>query len=154
LTRPNSLDMRFAGEAGLQRIISTCLTQADAAVARYPTSSYAYYVRALANGAAGNFEKMNADLVSSQETGATEKWIAAQRVALSETHYDQLSSEALDVESRDIEMMFSSTGGLVGLSEVYLAQPDFRERLTTMLEEAPASVQQDFVKTLQWTMAQ
>lgn len=126
-------------------VARNCLEAADAITRRNPSSSYAWYVGALAAERLGDLAGMNARLQQSQQTGASEQWIAELRVPLAETHADHLTPEVRAAIDQDIRMLVDSTRGIASIAARYVAEEGFRERVTAIVETMPESDQRRFV---------
>lgn len=124
---------------------SHCAAEAQAITARAPSYSYAWYFRALAASLDEDFEAMNAHLLQSRAMGLNEQWVAELRVALAEDHYDRLDDANLRGNEADLFMLVNSRRGVRSIARRYLQRPDFRERITALVETLPQDRQAEFV---------
>lgn len=122
-----------------------CRKAADAAVRVNPSSSYAWYVGALASGLTGDIAGMNMRLLRSQQTGPSEQWIAELRVPLAEDHLGQLAPEVRANHDRDLRMLVASSRGISSIAGRYVDEAGFRERITAIVEAMPEEDQRRFV---------
>ena len=88
---------------------------------------------------------MNARYVQSAKTGRTEQWVASLRVGLSEAHRQQLDAAALATSDRDLALLATSRSGVALIAYRYVNEPDFRERITAIVEALPGEDQENFL---------
>ena len=141
----SSLYGRLQPSDAKNQVGNHCLAAADAAATRNPSSSYAWYVGAMAAARSGDVAGMNDRLAMSQETGPYEQWIAELRVPLAEDHFDELTPDVRAHHDRDLEMMVASRRGIATIAGRYVSQPTFRERITAIVETMPEADQRRFV---------
>lgn len=116
------------------------------------TSKYnAYAWFALANFAhiSGQAKLVNQALEQSYGTGPNEQWIAEQRVPLAEERVATLSDAALQGHLRDLAVLTQSKRGIRAIAHRYLRDPDFRGRITNIVENLPTEDQRRFLRVLQ-----
>lgn len=135
-------------EADRTVIPTGCAATAHAISTVNPTQSYAYYIEAAAAARLADWPAFNDRLLLSYLTGPSEQWIATWRVNLAETFYDNLDQTLQVQHADDLRVMASSRAGLGPLVAWYRADPDFRERMTTILETMPALYQRRFISYL------
>ena len=141
----SSLYARLQPGSRKAEVSSHCLAAADAIVRQNPSSSYAWYVGALASGLTGDPAGMNARLLKSQQTGPTEQWIAELRVPLAEDHLAELAPDVRAHHDRDLRMLVASSRGIASIAGRYVNQADFRERIAAIVEAMPEADQRRFV---------
>jgi hypothetical protein len=130
-------------------VVSKCANRASEIVATTPTDSFAWLVRAAASVRLLARDDFNAALRQSQLTGPNEQWIARFRVNLAETYFPQLSAETVKSEAADLKLLASSERGVKLIAERYIANPDFRARITAIVETMPQDRQIVFLRNVQ-----
>jgi hypothetical protein len=110
-----------------------------------PSHSYGYYIEALARFALGEADMAVAALERSQAVGPNEQWLAERRVGVAETHYAALEAYAGTGHLADLALLAQSRRGIRSIAARYVANPDFRERVTAVVETLPDEIQQRFV---------
>jgi len=141
----NSLAARYLAEAERAAIAPTCLAIADDTVAAMPSFSYAWLVGARASADLGDLDGMNRRLLASRQTGPTEQWIAEARVALAEEHFEALEPSVLAGHEADLGLLAMSARGTATIALRYLSDPEFRERITAIVETVPDAQQRWFL---------
>ena len=136
LTRPTS--ERFG-------IVRACMDLAVANTRLTPTSSYAWLVRAIAAAGLKDLADFNAAMRMSQLSGAYEGWISQMRVDQVERHFALADDTVVQGHKADLAMLVSSVAGITSIARRYLMQPDFRERILSVVETLPQPDQQRFV---------
>lgn len=126
-------------------ILSGCAELARDVAAANPTQSYAYFTAAAVAARNGDWPVASEQLQLSYLTAPAEQWLAEWRVNLVEDHRDNLDPAILSLHERDLRVMAASWAGLDLLSRRYKADPDFRERITTIVETMPAFDQRRFI---------
>ena len=129
-------------------VLKVCRDAAGEVTGAAPSSSYAWYVGALAASRAGDMTELSRGLSQSEATGPNEQWIAVLRADLAEEHRAVLDSRALAAEDRDLALLVQSQGGIAAIAARYIIQPDFRERITTIIETLSPSDQQRFLSSV------
>ena len=145
LSAANALAMRYLDEGTKSAIAPTCLALARAVTTNATAASFAWYVEALALSRMSNFAEMNDALRRSQLTGANEQWIAELRVALAETHLDQLQPAVLQAHESDLSMLVLSARGISSIARRYTTDTGFRHRIVAIVETLSPQSQQDFL---------
>ncbi|KKB09808.1 hypothetical protein [Devosia chinhatensis] len=148
VNRLGSLEMLYRPEAERQAMAEACLEMASSITAEMPNYSYGWYVGAAAAAALKDWTEMNDRLWRSQVSGPTEQWIAMERVALSERYVDKLDARALAAEDADLRMIVVSSRGIRALARSYVSRPQFRERVTGIVESMPSRDQRRFLFVL------
>jgi hypothetical protein len=126
-------------------VLENCLRQADDITAAAPSLSYGWYVGALAAAQLGDVAGFNARLLRSQITGPAEQWIAEQRAALVEDHFADAGPEVRTRHTADLRLLVASGRGIASISGRYVREPEFRERITAIVETMPEADQARFV---------
>lgn len=128
---------------------SNCMAIADRIVEQEPTSALAWYVGAVAAAALSDLPGMAKRLGEAQRTGPTEQWLAQMRVELAEENYAALPADVLAGHKRDLTLLVQSQDGVGSIARRYVQQPDFRLRITTLVEELPPAFQERFLVYVQ-----
>lgn len=140
-----SLAMAYRPQEEREQVPAKCQTMADRLADRSPNYSYAWYVGALASEKLGDWTGLNDRLAMSWRTGATEQWIGELRVALAENNYAQLGELMIRANDADLRMLVLSSRGVRTIAQRYVANPEFRERITVIVESMPPQNQARFV---------
>lgn len=122
-----------------------CLTLARQAVADMPTYALGWYASALLAYQLERNEEADAALVMSQQVGRHEQWVAEARVQLAEDHLSSLSQQALDGHAEDLQLLARSARGVRSIAYRYVTQPNFRERITLIVEQLSPEDQIRFI---------
>lgn len=122
-----------------------CRTEADSIALEAPSYAYAHYVGAVAAAGLGDMAGLNARLLSAQITGANEQWVAELRVGLAEQHLSQLTPDVATRHAADLRLLAGSARGVASISYRYVTQPDFRDRITAIVETLSEAEQERFV---------
>jgi hypothetical protein len=131
--------------AAHMQFAQNCLAIADKVLEQSPTMSFAWEVRAAANGVLGDFSSMNNDLVASWRTGPNEQWVAEHRSNTAETYLSKLDAEARRAHEQDLAILVLSNSGIASIAQRYMRQPDFRERITEIVSKMSDQDQRRFV---------
>ena len=148
----------LAGMTGVRRLANTaddnlrfasrCRSIADAAIERVPLSSFAWCVRAQTSALLGDFAAMNIELRKSLELGKYEGWIAQNRNLIAEENFASLDAETRTGNDADLAIMATSATGVAAISQLYRADPEFRERMSKIASGLPSDAQDRFVYEL------
>ncbi|WP_196259700.1 hypothetical protein [Pelagibacterium limicola] len=125
-----------------------CLDMAGETARLMPTYSYAHYVSAMALLALYRAEAAEEALLLSHQGARNEQWIAELRVALAEDNAELLGDYIGSVHRLDLAMLVQSRRGIRSIAHRYVASPDFRSRVTDVVETLPPDVQARFVQTV------
>jgi hypothetical protein len=131
--------------ASQAQFAKNCRLIADKVLGRSPTMSFAWAVRAAADGVLGDFSSMNRDLVASWRTGPNEQWVAEHRSNTAETYFSNLDAEASRAHEQDLAILVLSNSGIASIAQRYMNQPDFRERITEIVSKMSDTDQRRFV---------
>lgn len=125
-----------------------CLENADNAVAQMPSYALGWFAKSLFSYQLGQPKAGEAALVQAQQVGRHEQWLAEGRVQLAEDHFTTLSPAALSGHRSDLELLAQSARGVTSVARRYATQPDFRERITLVVEQLPVEDQVRFLNTV------
>lgn len=129
-----------------------CRLRSAYVVENTPTDSFAWAVNALSSALLGKTELLNTALVASQRVGPNEQWIARRRVEIAEMFLASLDTTALTAHDRDLTLLAGSYRGVRYLARRYVTNPDFRSRITTVVEKLPAEQQRMFLANIRRAM--
>ncbi len=144
----NSLAMRYQSQQFRDELAPHCRKVADAVVASSPSHSFAWLVGAMAAAQQHDWPAFNAQLLRSQLTGRSEQWIAQPRVQLAENNYEHTDDAAKAGNERDLSMLVGSAEGIRTIGKRYFNEPEFRERITAIVEKMPQEVQERFLRVI------
>lgn len=147
-----SLRSRFSRrlpEEPRQRLQTNCLELADQVSAEAPSSTFAWYVGALAAAQLGDMSGFNSRHYRSQVAGPWEQWAAERRVDLAEDYFSDLDPQVLERHLGDLTLLAQSNRGVRSIASRYVSDPDFRERITLIVETLPQDIQQRFLSNVQ-----
>lgn len=145
-------DIDMVDEAA-RGIVSTCADRAGEIVAASPSNAFAWLTRAAASARLLRMEDFDLALRNSQLTGPNEQWIARYRVNLAETYFAQLSPAARKAEEADLRLLASSERGVKLIAQRYITDPDFRARISAVVETMPGERQAAFLRSVKKAMA-
>lgn len=131
-------------------VSGVCANLAQVTLRDDPSNSLAWLLMSIVRADEGDLQGFAADLQRSQQTGPAEQWLAGMRVELAETHRDDIGDEALAFMDGDLALMAESSAGVAAIAQRYVNQPDFRERITRVVETLSPEVQ---VRFLNWVTA-
>ncbi len=139
-------------DEAVRSVVSKCADRASDIVKTTPTDSFAWLVRAAASARLLANDDFNVALQQSQLTGPNEQWIARFRVNLAETYLTQLSARSVTSEEADLRLLASSEKGVRLIAQRYISNPDFRARITAIVERMPQERQIVFLKSVKKSM--
>jgi hypothetical protein len=139
------LSFYLAPTARMSAVANSCIETARTSISQMPSHSYGYYIEALARFALGEADMAVAALERSQAVGPNEQWLAERRVGVAETHYAALEAYAGTGHLADLALLAQSRRGIRSIAARYVANPEFRERVTAVVETLPDDIQQRFV---------
>lgn len=131
--------------AEIGKFATQCRSKAETMVETMPTNSFGWLVVAIASKTLGDTVAMNAALVRSQKTGPREQWITELRVRLAEDNYARLDDPARQANTLDLALLAESYRGVRTIASRYINDPDFRERITTVVSVLPNDIQKRFL---------
>ncbi|MDQ0318502.1 hypothetical protein QO002_000640 [Pararhizobium capsulatum DSM 1112] len=132
--------------------VEKCRIRASGIVKTTPTDSFAWLVRAAASIRLGKVEEFNQSVTNSQMSGPNEQWIARHRVELVENFLPQADAPTLASHTIDLGSLASSGRGVRYLAGRYISNPDFRERITAIVETLPPKEQRAFLANIKRVM--
>lgn len=122
-----------------------CGETADAIAGSNPADSYAWYLGAYIHGLEGDTAGLNERLRKSQETAPGKQWLGVLRVALAENNYADLTEAVRTNNDKDLLMLVRSRRGIEAIARRYITQPQFRERITAIVETLEPAYQATFL---------
>lgn len=125
-----------------------CGEAADAIGHRNPADSYAWYLGAYIHGLEGDIAGLNERLQKSQETAPGKQWLGALRVALAENNYASLTDQVRANNDKDLTMLVRSRRGIQSIANRYITVPQFRERITMIVETLEPAYQAEFLRNV------
>jgi len=137
-----------------QSLLQSCRSLAASVTSELPSSSYAWLIGAVDAIEGNDVAEFNRQLEISQSVGPDEQWVAEQRVELAEMHYDKLNDATRGGEVKDLALLAQSYRGVQTIAQRYVSHPDFRERITTVVETLPPADQQRFVSNVRRAAAE
>lgn len=140
-----SISHMLRSEEDQQSFARTCKAQADAIVQQSPLDGFAWVVSAQAASILKDNEAMNRGLVNSWTTTRNEQWISTFRLKLADTNYDLLNEQAREANVRDMQLHVMSEKGIRIIADRYVRQPEFRERITSIVSSMPNDRQRRFL---------
>ncbi|KQV44417.1 MULTISPECIES: hypothetical protein [unclassified Rhizobium] len=135
-----------------RNVVDKCRLRAAEVVERTPSDSFAWLVRAASSIRLVKVEEFNAALRNSQKTGPNEQWIARERIELAENFYGRTDDATKTTHETDLALMASSYRGVKVIARRYVSDPNFRARITTVVEKLPAERQRLFVGNVKKAM--
>ena len=126
-------------------LINNCGDFAVSSAAIMPSNSYAWYIASLAAAQNADMSKFEESWLLSAQTGQNEQWIAGLRVALLEDNLSLASAALFEAERRDLAVLTLSKMGIGSIARRYVSQPDFRERVVSVVETLPDADQARFL---------
>ena len=130
---------------GRTAVFQHCRDEADGIAREVPAYAYAHYVGALAAAGLGDKDGFNHRIRAAQITGANEQWVAELRVGLVEDHLADVTADVAAHHEADLRLLAGSSRGVASISSRYVRQPDFRDRITTIVETMSEAEQERFV---------
>ena len=122
----------------------------DGIAREVPAYAYAHYVGALAAAGLGDKDGFNHRIRAAQITGANEQWVAELRVGLVEDHLADVTADVAAHHEADLRLLAGSSRGVASISSRYVRQPDFRDRITTIVETMSEAEQERFVALVRY----
>ena len=126
------------------------MDNADRVIDAAPASSFAWFAKAHAALALGDWPVMNAALAKSQATGANEGWIARYRVELVEDNRARIDPAYMPRHLNDLAVLTDNlTPYRDFLARLYLVRPGSRADLTDAIERLPPEMQRTFLSAVE-----
>ena len=126
-------------------MLEHCRAEADRIAAEVPSYAFAHLIGALAAAKLGDADGFNRRMLQAQITAPNELWVAELRVPVVEDQIANISPEVLARQEADLRLMVASNRGVASISERYIHEPDFRERITAIVETMPEAEQRKFI---------
>jgi len=130
------------------QMLSQCRQIAEDITARAPSYSFAWLIDAMSAVELHDIGGFNDALDKSYLMGANEEWIAALRVDVGERQFDNLEPAARTHHERDLQLLAQSSRGIARLADRYALYPDFRERITPVIESLSPLGQRMFLNAV------
>jgi len=143
------LDARMLPPDQAELLRAACVDQVGALAKASPVNSFLWFASAKLASQAGDVADLNTSLQLSQASGPNEYWLAVQRVALAEQAFSDLVADTVDAQNQDLTLLATTTPGLRVLAARYVVAPDFRARVTAVLERLPPMNQKSFLENVQ-----
>ena len=141
-----AIEMQYLQPVEREQLVISCGQMADAILAKSPTDSFAWLVRAAAHAAQDDNPGFNVALRNSQLSGPNEGWLANMRVQVAEANLTALTEETLIGHEHDMQVaatVYSPT-----LARRYVSDEDFRIRMTKVLETMQPQDQRRFLAAI------
>lgn len=138
--------------APARNVVEKCFDRATQVVSRTPSDSFAWFVKAVASSRLIRTEAFNEALQNSQKTAPNEQWIARERFAITEFYLPRASAETMATHETDLALLVKSYRGVKLIARRYVSTPDFRARITAIVEKLPPSEQRRFVSNIKAAM--
>lgn len=135
-------------EAVLKEISAFCRLQAEAGLGSAPSSALAHYTLALAAWISGDTDVANRELLSSQENGRFESWLAKRRFKLALRLGDSLAGDGQTALDADITALLQSRKGRVFLARYYAVRPSLKDRMINLADGLGEDVQAALLKEI------
>lgn len=145
----SGLGFRLSPNQTIGAVAANCAQAARKATEAMPSLSYGHYIEAMALFVLGRSDEAGAALTRSQLVGANEQWIAERRVSLAESHYEVLEADVQAAHLTDLALLAQSQHGIRSIAARYVSDPDFRGRVTGVVETLPEDIQARFVSVVQ-----
>ncbi len=138
--------------APARAVVEKCFDRAGQVVARTPSDSFAWFVKAVAASRLIQNDAFNEALQYSQKTAPNEQWIARERFALTEFFLPRVSAETIKSHENDLALLVSSYRGVKLIARRYVVNPEFRARITAVVENLSPEDQRRFVLNIKQAM--
>lgn len=126
----------------------TCLNHSLNYASHTTVDSLSWVVAARASYILGDQEALNRYLDYARRSGPNEQWVAALRVALAEDAMPLLDADNAEDHKSDLALMVMSRSGIAAIARRYWADQDFRERITSVVEQMSNDDQRRFVSSV------
>lgn len=122
-----------------------CLDLAREGTRKAPLDSFAWTLQARIHAENGDFAAFNNAYEQAFLRGPHEYWLAAIRVSIAELFLANLDKNARKRHEADILTMGQTLAGQTWLAQNYRTRPEFRDRITPIIEQLPARSQRSFL---------
>ena len=143
-------DFEAAPEERRARVLAHCQAQVAHAARRAPTDGYVPLMQAVLDRQNGAVIEMLANVDRSRALAPQELWLASLRNAMIEPFESFLTAEEFLGQNADFAVMAQSRSGVRVLASRYLAQPAFRERITSIVETLSPDEQRRFLRDIRF----
>lgn len=137
----------LAGKSRAQ-LLKNCGALVQDITATSELNSYAWFAQAYLTAQQNNVTGAVQALHSSYQTGQTEQWIAELRVPLAEVILADLPPQTYAGHMSDLALLVQSQRGIGSIARRYVANPEFRARITSVVEALPEPDQIRFLRVL------
>lgn len=125
-----------------------CLNHALRYASHTTIDSLTWVVAARASYILGDHAALNRYLDYAWRSGRNEQWVAALRVALAEDAMALLDAFTAENHKADLALMVMSRAGISAIAGRYWSDEDFRERITSVVEQMSNEDQMRFVTSV------
>ncbi len=142
------LEARFLPPEQKARLVEACVDRLDGMLEASPVNAFLWFARAQLAYDMADWNKLNHSLVQAQVSGPYEFWLASRRFGLARKADAHLEPVTLEHFDKDIVMLAQSTQGSRVLAQEYVAAPQFRPRVTALIEQLSEPVQGEFLENV------
>lgn len=146
-----SVDFVLLDDARKDLLNKSCTDTARAIIDVSPTSTYGWYVVALAASLKSDWAAMSQALVNAHDGAPNQEGFAYFRATLGFKQRAELTPEATAALTKDIVVSLSARRGIAWAARMYVFTPEARTFLTDAVEQAPADVQGRFLRAVKTT---
>jgi hypothetical protein len=126
-------------------LLQSCRSMADEIWAAAPSVGLVPTLSAEFSADLHDKGRFNADLARSFLAAPNEQWLAEVRVQVVEANFDLASAATIDLERKDLSVLVRSRRGIASIARRYIEHPEFRERVTAVVENLSEADQARFV---------
>ena len=148
LRSEQSIELALQPELDYASLRSKCANIAQSIAQNSPAFSLAWAVAAQAAAQTSDWDGMNEYLKASQLSGPNEQTIGRVRFEVADSHFDNLNADGRSLYDLDLEMLVMSRKGIPYIARQYVLDPQFRSRITKVLETMSPDDQRRYVSTL------
>lgn len=148
-----SLYARVQPERDWRQLLANCQRAAAEMTETTPAYSYGWLVRAMADAELGDAASFNRSIEMSQATAPNISWLALNRALLVEAHYEMLSAELQSAHDADLRRSVASHASLPAIARLYASDPDFRPRISGLVEAMSEADQARFLDAVKYVVA-
>lgn len=125
-----------------------CLNHALKYASHTTIDSLTWVVAARSSYILGDYEALNRYLDYAWRSARNEQWVAALRVGLAEDAKSRLDANNTENHKSDLALMVMSSSGIAAIAGRYWSDEDFRERITSVVEQMSNEDQRRFVSSV------
>ena len=129
-------------------VLISCQSLAKDITSFMPTHAFAYYIGAFASAELKQYSEFNFQIAASQKTAPNGQWLAQFRVELVEENFEKITSATLSSHKQDLILLAKNASGVRSIATRYVSQPEFRERITELVETLSPKYQKSFVNNV------